>query len=101
MLQLGSDSDFRRGYNSEDEGMKNSKKSVKVKKAKVKAEIVKPVTSKTIKTEKRTSQGDIEVSYTEKLKNAEYEKQLDKLGIELVKLQEWIKLKKLKVFMMC
>ncbi len=77
--------------------MKNSKKSVKVKKAKVKAEIVKPVTSKTIKTEKRTSQGDIEVSYTEKLKNAEYEKQLDKLGIELVKLQEWIKLKKLKV----
>ena len=45
----------------------------------------------------RSSEGDIEVKYSEKLSNSEYEKHLNKLGIELVKLQEWVKLKKLRV----
>jgi polyphosphate kinase 2 len=52
---------------------------------------------KPVKTGKMSAQGDITVSYAEKLKNADYEKHLNKLGIELVKLQEWVKQKKLKV----
>ncbi len=78
--------------------MKKSKKTTKVKAGKEKS--VKPEAAKTAKaakSSKRNSEGDIEVSYAERLKNSIYEKELDKLGIELVKLQEWIKLKKLKV----
>ena len=53
--------------------------------------------NKPVKSGKMSTQGDIEVNYSEKLSNSEYEKELNKLGIELVKLQEWVKLKKLKV----
>lgn len=52
---------------------------------------------KPVKNGKMSAQGDITVSYSEKLKNSEYEKHINKLGIELVKLQEWVKQKKLKV----
>jgi polyphosphate kinase 2 len=46
---------------------------------------------------KRSSQGDISMVTKEKLQFSEYEKLLYKQGIELVKLQEWVKQKKLKV----
>ena len=46
---------------------------------------------------KRASNGDIKIEYANKIKSLDYEKELNKLGIELVKLQEWVKLKKLKV----
>ncbi len=62
--------------------MKNSKKKSK---------------AKPVNAENMTKQGDIKVSYKEKLSNSDYEKHLDKLGLELVKLQEWVKLKKLRV----
>jgi len=38
-----------------------------------------------------------DASSTKKLKNKEYEKELAKLHVELVKLQEWVKFKGLKV----
>src|ERR1035437_2138072 len=62
--------------------MKNSKKNSK---------------DKPVKIGKMSAQGDIMVSYPEKLKSPEYEKHLNKLGIELVKLQEWVKQKKLRL----
>ena len=40
---------------------------------------------------------DIAVKTSEKLKRKHYEKELKKLAVELVKLQEWVKQKKLKV----
>lgn len=46
---------------------------------------------------KRTREGDIIVKTKEKLKRKDYEKFLEKFDIELVKLQEWVKQKKLKV----
>jgi polyphosphate kinase 2 len=46
---------------------------------------------------KRSSQGDIVTVQKDKMDSKEYEKQVNKLGIELVKLQEWIKQKKLRV----
>ena len=45
----------------------------------------------------RSAEGDITVSYGDKLSKSDYEKKLNELGIELVKLQEWVKQKKLKV----
>lgn len=62
--------------------MKNAKKVAKAKPS---------------KSGKMNAQGDITVSFAEKLPSREYEKELNKLGIELVKLQEWVKQKKLKV----
>lgn len=52
---------------------------------------------KPVKPGKMSAQGDITVSYSEKIKKSLYEWHLNKLGIELVKLQEWVKQKKLKV----
>lgn len=49
------------------------------------------------KSSKRANNGDIKIEYANKIKVLDYEKELNKLGIELVKLQEWVKLKKLKV----
>jgi len=46
---------------------------------------------------KMSAQGDIVVKHKEKIKKKEYEKNLRELDIELVKLQEWVKQKKLKV----
>lgn len=53
--------------------------------------------AKPVKDEKRSAQGDISVKYSERLKKSLYEWHLNKLGIELVKLQEWVKQKKLKM----
>lgn len=50
--------------------------------------------AKSVKTNK---QGDIGVKYKSKMPNEEYARELNKLGIELVKLQEWVKVKKLRV----
>ncbi len=52
---------------------------------------------KSLKQIKRTKDGDITVKTKEKLKAKDYEKILEKFEIELVKLQEWVKQKKLKV----
>lgn len=45
----------------------------------------------------KTAHGDIEVKYAERMSGKEYEKQLEKLGVELVKMQEWVKLSKLRI----
>jgi len=68
--------------------MKNPQKKTKQKAEK---------TAKTSKVGKMSNQGDISVTYAEKISKSDYEKQLNTLGIELVKLQEWVKQKKLKV----
>ena len=52
---------------------------------------------KSAKKSVKSDLGDIEVSYGDKMSSSEYESELNKLGIELVKLQEWVKLKKLRV----
>jgi polyphosphate kinase 2 len=52
---------------------------------------------KFIQAKKKSPHGDIAAKYADKLSRSDYEKHLNKLGIELVKLQEWVKLKKLKV----
>jgi polyphosphate kinase 2 len=52
---------------------------------------------KSVHNGKKSKHGDIGVNYKEKLSNKVYEKHLEKLGVELVKLQEWVKLKKLRV----
>lgn len=49
------------------------------------------------KSGKRTSEGDITIKHKEKIKRKDFENILENLDLELVKLQEWIKLKKLKV----
>jgi polyphosphate kinase 2 len=46
---------------------------------------------------RKLPKGDISVALKEKLQSKEYEDYLNKLGIELVKLQEWVKQKRLKV----
>ena len=45
--------------------------------------------------EKGNENGDVKAG--EKLKTKEYDKELAKLHVELVKLQEWVKFKRLKV----
>jgi len=52
---------------------------------------------KPLKQVKRTKEGDITVKTKEKIKKKDFEEILETLDIELVKLQEWIKQKKLKV----
>lgn len=49
------------------------------------------------RTGERTSQGDISEPIRPKMDKKEFERILGKLGVELVKLQEWVKQKKLKV----
>ena len=58
--------------------------------------MAKPVKSKSTKKTKTTAKADPAVK-TRKIKNSVYEKELAELQIELVKLQEWIKEKGLKV----
>jgi len=52
---------------------------------------------KPLKQVKRTKEGDITVKTKEKIKKKDFEEILETLDIELVKLQEWVKQKKLKV----
>ncbi len=52
---------------------------------------------KPLKQGKRTKEGDITVKTKEKIKRKDFEEILETLDVELVKLQEWVKQKKLKV----
>lgn len=61
-----------------------------------KKKVVKTLKNKEMKHTK-TAHGDIGVEYKTKMPRKVYEKNLEKLGVELVKMQEWVKLKKLKV----
>jgi polyphosphate kinase 2 len=49
------------------------------------------------KSGKITAEGDITVKHKEKIKRSHFEEILENLDLELVKLQEWVKQKKLKV----
>ena len=73
--------------------MKNSKSNKKNLSASV------PKT-KSAKSGKKNSEGDIGMHLAEKMSEKEYAKELNKLGIELVKLQEWVKLKKLRIIVL-
>ncbi len=52
---------------------------------------------KPVKSGKRTAEGDITVKHKEKIKRKDFEEILENIDIELIKLQEWVKQKKLKV----
>ena len=52
---------------------------------------------KQVKSVKMTAEGDITVKHKEKIKRKDFEEILENLDLELVKLQEWVKQKKLKV----
>jgi len=52
---------------------------------------------KHLKLAKPNKEGDIAEKQKEKISKKDYEKQVEKIGLELVKLQEWVKQKKLKV----